>query len=130
MTTSTINLIIGAYLQKHLTGKAMSYSGRNMYGEECLGFTYDGYNSYLCDCIDLVLGLDPDNKDLLTPKTLGTFLTSSNQDAMGRYDLIFYFTMLKFDPALSPANENKDEDDDDDDDEDPVTYFNKLYQSD
>jgi hypothetical protein len=100
---------IGAYLQSNLTGKSQAYSSRGMFGDRCLAFVYDGCNAYICDCIDLIIGLPDNNPYNLTVDRLRTILTSSNQDSVGRNSLIFYFPTLEFNPALSNNNDDDEE---------------------
>jgi hypothetical protein len=113
------NQAIASYLQVNLSPHPRSYSGRNMYGKECLGFTFASYNSFLRAALDLVLRLNEPNLAGIERNHLIAALSSGRQESIGRSDIICYFPSLKFDPELaSPDREYNAYEEDEEDEQD------------
>jgi hypothetical protein len=110
------NQAIASYLQVNLSPHPRSYSARNMYGEECLGFTFASYNSFLRAALDLVLRLDEPNLAGIERRHLIAALSSGRQEGIGRSDIICYFPSLKFDRELTPPDDEYNAVDEDEED--------------
>lgn len=85
-----------------------SYSGRGMFGEYCLGFTYGSHQQYLSDVLTLLADLE---KPSCTLEEFRLVFTSYSYDSMGRSDIIIYFPSIEWNQYWNP-----DDDDDEDDD--------------
>lgn len=62
-----------------------SYSGRGMYGTQCLGFEVDEYVSLLQVAADLIDSVSEDNME-----ALAQVLRESRTDSMGRGQIVYF----------------------------------------
>lgn len=91
--------LITEILEQHEAGTVMQYSGRAMYGEQCLGIVTDDEASTF-----LILGLELADANA---QTLGTILLRSvRTDSMARSSVVYF-------PKVSmPEGFSEDEDED------------------
>jgi len=104
-------------LVKALAGNVKTvrkYSGRGMFGDQCVGFTVDAGDS-LSVVAQIVAAADPDSK-----AALANVFEGAKTDSMGRSDIIVYFPRLEWDDDCQKVVDEfeLDEDDDYDDDDD------------
>jgi hypothetical protein len=83
--------------------KARSYSGRCMYGEDCLGF-HTNLNGFLTQSMSLIRKLKADEIEEALTDAVVYVISNVRTDSLGREE-IFYFPSL---PA--PKKEDEDED--------------------
>lgn len=90
--------------------KVRSYSGRGMYGQECLGITCDNPVETLVSIMELVYELsvynDGDNEPQFLDYT--SLFMSGRTDSMGLSSII-YFPNIKWPEGLELTNRDEDE---------------------
>lgn len=79
---------------------ARDYSGRNMYGKRCVGFTCD---DLFAAGVKLTLAVDEEHREELAE-------LYSQTDSMGRYEIILYFPGVAWPEGRYHDEEDEDED--------------------
>jgi hypothetical protein len=63
------------------------YSGRGMYGKQCLGITHNQPERVICTLFSVALEMDWEREDL---QTLAEALQESRTDSMGRSAIVYF----------------------------------------
>lgn len=100
------NVIDAVEFGDHQKLKTRSYSGRGMYGSQCLGFTC-GSRQMLRAVAEIMATAESMNVDL---DELAIMFAGVSWDSMGRDDVIIYFERIKAE-GLDFSSDDEDGDD-------------------
>lgn len=78
--------------------ESQTYSGRGMYGKECVGYTVDNGDE-LFSAVMIATSCEPEEKDQIC----GLFRNGVKTDSMGRDQIIIYFPRLQYQEQVEAA---------------------------
>lgn len=106
MLTTDKEQALGQFMVDNFEACARSYSGRAMYGEHCIGFTYGGDKQYFKEVLDILGDL---RECSFNYDELKTIFLSYSQDSMG-YGIIIYFPSIAWDKNWELSDDDEDDD--------------------
>jgi hypothetical protein len=78
----------------------MSYSGRGMFGKECVGVQVDNLGEFFAE---VIYGLEPDD-ERMDKETLAEAFRNMKTDELGR-GMVVYFPKVKWEDSYEPSDE-------------------------